>query len=220
MALIYYVEDDQAISYIIQKTIENAKLDSKGFNKGEDFLFAFKNQKPDMVLIDIMLPDISGIELLKIIRKTDKKIPIMVISALQNEMDKVIALDNGADDYMTKPFGILELTSRIRSKIRKIERENTIKHHNVEIDIKKHQFTIQDEIIYLTHKEFAIMALLLKNKGQVVTKEEIFKDVWETDYIGETRTLDMHIKALREKLKTNQATVSILTMRGIGYIIQ
>jgi len=220
MALIYFVEDDQAIRYIIQKTIENAKLESQGFHNGEDFLIAFKKQKPDMILIDLMLPDISGIDLLKIIRKTNKTIPIMIISALQNEMDKVIALDNGADDYMTKPFGILELTSRIRSKIRKIEQENTIKLSNIEIDIKRHQFIIQNEAIYLTHKEFAIMSLLLKNKGQIVTKEDIFKFVWETDFIGETRTLDMHIKALREKLKVNNATAIIVTMRGIGYMIQ
>ncbi len=220
MPVIYYVEDDQAIGYVIEKTINHAGMIGKGFQKGELFLDAFKKEKPDLILLDVMLPDISGLELLKSIRKVDKETPIMMISALQSEMDKVIALDLGADDYMTKPFGVLELTSRIQAKLRKRNDEKIYQLRNIILDDKKHLCLMNEKEIYLTNKEFSILKLLLKNKGVVVTKEAIFKDVWETDFIGETRTLDMHIKSLREKLNQNQADIEIRTIRGIGYQVE
>jgi len=219
MTLIYFVEDDQSIAYIIEKTIHHAGFKGIGFKKGEDFLNAYKKEKPDMILLDIMLPDMSGLDVLKLIRKQDQKIPVMMISALQSEMDKVIALDAGADDYMTKPFGVLELTSRIQSKVRKIGDERLFAMGNLRLDDKKHTFTIDEQEVYLTNKEFSILRLLLKNKGNVVSKESIFKDVWETDFIGETRTLDMHIKSLRSKMALYKADANISTIRGIGYQI-
>lgn len=220
MATIYFVEDDQAISYIIEKTIENAGLKGQAFSTGEAFLNAFKTKRPDMVLLDVMLPDVSGIDLLKIIRKIDHNLPVMMISALQSEMDKVIALDLGADDYLTKPFGVFELTSRIQSKLRKKVKEQFYQLKNVSIDDLKHQCLINQNEVYLTNKEYNILKLLIKNQNQVVSKETIFQDVWETDFIGETRTLDMHIKSLRQKFKLHQADVSIKTVRGIGYTLQ
>ncbi|MBU1093638.1 MAG: response regulator transcription factor [Firmicutes bacterium] len=220
MAIIYYVEDDQSIGYIIDKTIQHAGLIGLGFQKGEDFLEKYNQQKPDLILLDVMLPGMSGLEILKEIRRYDKETPIMMVSALQSEMDKVIALDMGADDYMTKPFGVLELTSRIQSKLRKNIQQNVYQLGNVFLDDKKHIFMINNQEIYLTNKEFSILKLLIKNKGSVVTKEAIFKDVWETDFIGETRTLDMHIKSLRQKFKVEQATTEIKTIRGIGYSIE
>lgn len=220
MAVIYYVEDDQAIGYIIEKTIEHAGLKGIGFMKGEDFINAFRKEKPDMVLLDIMLPDISGLEVLKLIRSIDTSIPVMMISALQSEMDKVIALDHGADDYMTKPFGVLELASRIMSKLRKVSDDKTFQIHNVILDDKRHSCQIEGIDVYLTNKEYAILKLLMKHKQQVVTKETIFKHVWETDFIGETRTLDMHIKSLRSKFEDHQAKPVIKTVRGIGYQIE
>jgi two-component system, OmpR family, alkaline phosphatase synthesis response regulator PhoP len=220
MPVIYYVEDDQAIGYIIEKTINHAGMTGKGFQKGELFLDAFKHEKPDMILLDVMLPDISGLDLLKIIRKSDKETPVMMISALQSEMDKVIALDLGADDYMTKPFGVLELTSRIQAKLRKQFDDKVSQLKNVVIDEKKHVCLMNDNEVYLTNKEFSILKLLLKNKDVVVTKEKIFSEVWETDFIGETRTLDMHIKSLREKIRENDAKITIKTIRGIGYQVE
>jgi len=220
MATIYYVEDDQSIGYVIDKTIHHAGLTGVGFQRGEAFLSAFKRVKPDMVLLDVMLPDMSGLDILKAIRALDSTTPVMMISALQSEMDKVIALDLGADDYMTKPFGVLELTSRIQSKLRKSADEKTYQLNNVFLDEKKHIFLINQREVYLTNKEFSILTLLLKTKGVVVSKERIFKQVWETDFIGETRTLDMHIKALREKLEENHAEANIKTIRGIGYQIE
>jgi len=220
MATIYYVEDDQSIGYIIEKTINHAGLIGVGFQKGEAFLSAFKKMKPDMILLDVMLPDMSGLDILKAIRSIDLMTPVMMISALQSEMDKVIALDLGADDYMTKPFGVLELTSRIQAKLRKVNDEKAYQLNNIFLDEKKHIFQVNKTEVYLTNKEFSILTLLLKSKGVVVSKERIFKQVWETDFIGETRTLDMHIKALREKLEINQADASIKTIRGIGYQIE
>jgi two-component system, OmpR family, alkaline phosphatase synthesis response regulator PhoP len=220
MATIYYVEDDQSIGYIIEKTIEHAGIKGYGFQTIEDFFTQFKKQKPDMILLDVMLPDGSGLDVLKKIREVDKLIPIMMVSALQSEMDKVIALDLGADDYMTKPFGVLELTSRIQSKLRKVSRDHKISEGNVIIDDEKHLCTINQNEVYLTNKEYDILKMLIKNKKNVLTKETIFNYVWDTNYMGETRTLDMHVKALRQKLTSNQASISIITIRGIGYQIE
>lgn len=220
MPIIYFVEDDHAIGYVIEKTIEHAGLEGRGFRNGETFMNAYQREKPDLILLDLMLPDISGIDLLKWIRENNQEIPVMVVSALQSEMDKVIALDHGADDYMTKPFGVLELTSRIQSKLRKHIEDKKYVLKNVVLDDRKHQLSVSDHIIYLTNKEYDILKLLLKNRNQVVSKEKIFKEVWETDFIGETRTLDMHIKALRNKLTSHQAEVVIQTIRGVGYQIQ
>lgn len=220
MPKIYYVEDDQAIGYVIEKTIVHAGMEGTGFKTAESFMKAFKEQKPDMILLDLMLPDRSGLDVLAWVRKIDPNIPIMVVSALQSEMDKVIALDYGADDYMTKPFGVLELTSRIQSKLRKLSDEKKYMILDVVLDDKKHQLFINSVPTYLTNKEYAILKLLLKNQKNVVTKETIFKEVWETDFIGETRTLDMHIKSLRVKLKSQNSAAEIVTIRGIGYQIQ
>jgi two-component system alkaline phosphatase synthesis response regulator PhoP len=135
-------------------------------------------------------------------------------------MDKVIALDYGADDYMTKPFGVFELTSRIQAKLRKRQSIDSYDYQDIKIDDHKHLFTICEKEVYLTQKEYDILKLLIKEKGRVVSKETIFKMVWDTDFIGETRTLDMHIKSIREKLKNNHSNVSIKTIRGIGYQVE
>jgi len=220
MALVYFVEDDQAIANIIDKTLKNAGIDGQGFSSGELFLDAFRKKRPDMICLDIMLPDFSGMDLLKLIRKMDKDVPIMMISALQSEMDKVLALDLGADDYLTKPFGILELTSRIQAKLRKIQDDKKFQIENVILDDKKHVVIIGNEEVYFTQKEYDILKLLMKHENEVVTKENIFKSVWDTDFIGETRTLDMHIKSLRKKLSEYQAGIEIKTVRSVGYHIQ
>lgn len=220
MPLIYFLEDDQSIGYIIEKTIEHAGLKGIGFQKIEDFMRAFKKQTPDMVLLDIMLPDGSGLDVLKTIRLTHKEVPVMMISALQSEMDKVIALDLGADDYMTKPFGVLEMTSRIQARLRsKDVIQQIIQVGNVVIDDDKHQCLINTEEVYLTNKEYSILKLLMKNKGKAMQKELIFQNVWETNYMGETRTLDMHIKSLRQKLLSCEADIEIQTIRSVGYQI-
>ena len=217
MPLIYFVEDDQAIQYIIDKTILNMGYLKQAFSTGKKFIEQMKIQKPDMILLDVMLPDMSGLDLLKWIRKIDQVIPVMMVSALQSEMDKVVALDLGADDYMVKPFGVLELTSRIQARLRLHKEMDIYQYKNTFIDDKKHICQISGQTIYLTNKEYEIFKLLIKHQNEVVLKEDIFKSVWKTDFIGESRTLDMHIKSLREKLKSNQADFSIQTVRGLGY---
>ncbi len=220
MPLIYFVEDDQAIGYVIEKTIEHAGLKGKGFHDGQSFMKAYQQEKPDLILLDLMLPDMSGMDILKWIRRSDQETPVMIVSALQSEMDKVIALDQGADDYMTKPFGVLELTSRMQSKLRKFGDDKHYQMGNVLLDDRKHTVLVNEEMIYLTNKEYDILKLLLKNQRNVVSKETIFRDVWDTDYIGETRTLDMHIKSLRQKLITQDANIKITTVRGVGFQLE
>jgi two-component system, OmpR family, alkaline phosphatase synthesis response regulator PhoP len=219
MARIYFLEDDAAIRYVIEKTIENIGYDGYGFETGDAFKKAFKEQKPDMILLDIMLPDTSGMDVLKWVRKQDDKIPVMMISALNHETDKVHALDAGADDYMTKPFGVLELTSRIQAKLRYLNDHQLFSFSNIVIDDKKHRCMIDQKTLILTNKEYDILKLLVQHANDVVTKEMMFKYVWSTDYIGETRTLDMHIKSLRKKLLDASAQAEIKTVRGVGYMV-
>lgn len=220
MPIIYYVEDDAAIGYVIEKTIQYAGWTAKGFQKGNDFLVAYGKEKPDMILLDIMLPDMSGLDLIKKIRETNQDIPIMMISALHTEMDKVIALDLGADDYMVKPFGVMELTSRIQSKLRKHPDTVIYRAGNIELNDAMHQISIDHQVIALTNKEYDLLKLLISYDKRVVDRETIFKIVWGTHFIGETRTLDMHIASLRQKLQTAHASMHIKNIRGIGYSLE
>lgn len=219
MATIYYIENNKTSDIMIEKLLSRADFTCIGFQESRAFFKKFQQIKPDLVLLDMMLPLVSGLDILKDIRKYDKDIPIIMISASQSEMDKVIALDMGANDYMKKPFGPVELIARIQSKLRKSIDDRVYHLGNLLIDDKNHIFMINNQKIYLTNKEFSILKLLLKNKNQVVSKEAIFKDVWETDFIGETRSLDMHIKSLRQKI-SEQTEVRIKTIRGIGYSIE
>lgn len=217
--LIYFVEDDKNISYVIEKTLEKMGHDKKAFYTGKSFIESYIANKPDLILLDIMLPDTSGIELLKFVRNNNKEIPIIIISALFNEMDKVLALDLGADDYITKPFGILELTSRIQAKLRKVDTSKLITLKDISIDLKKYKIYSNKTEIILTNKEFEVITFLIKNHEKVLTKEEIFKNVWDTDFMGETRALDMHVKVLRQKLLQVKSEVEIITVYGVGYKI-
>lgn len=217
--LVYFVEDDQNISYVILKTLEKMNLSHEAFFNGESFKASFENQKPDLVLLDLMLPDTSGLDLIKYVRKFSQTIPIIVISALFDEMDKVKALDLGADDYITKPFGILELTSRIQAKLRKVSNKKIFNLADITVDFKKYKVYSNEEEIILTNKEFEVLTYLLKNSDEVLTKENIFFNVWNTDFMGETRALDMHIKALRQKLDEVNSSVKIETVYGVGYKI-
>jgi len=215
--LVYYVEDDASISYIIGKTLEKMGVNKEGFSNGDSFIKAYENRKPDLILLDIMLPDASGIELLKYVRNNNKDIPIIVISALFDEMDKVRALDLGADDYITKPFGILELTSRIQARLRKVKKKDVIEYGDIRIDYKKHRVFSKNNEINFTNKEFDVFSFLVKKSEEVLSKEEIFHEVWDTHFMGETRALDMHIKAIRQKLVEADSSVKIETIYGIGY---
>lgn len=217
--LVYFVEDDQNISYIIEKTLEKMGLRNEVFFTGESFLKRFNEEKPSLILLDIMLPDTSGLELLKIVRQEHKDIPIIIISALFNEMDKVIALDAGADDYITKPFGILELTSRIQARLRHITSDDLLKLGSLKVEQKLRKVYVDDAELVFTKKEYDILVYLIKRNNEVLSKETIFHDVWETNFMGETRALDMHIKSIRKKLDDASANVLIETIYAVGYKI-
>lgn len=217
--LVYFVEDDQEISYIIDKTLERTGLTRQGFSTGQSFFEAYEQKKPNLILLDVMLPDTNGIEILKIIRQTDKTIPIIIISALFSEMDKVHALAAGADDYVTKPFSVLELQARIQSRLRNVVTDKFIV-GNIEIDLNEYLAYIDGINLNLTNTQYEILVFLLKNKTRVLKKEEIFSAVWKTDYMGETRTLDMHIATLRQILRKAKSNISIRTIRGLGYKIE
>lgn len=215
--LIYFLEDDASISYIIEKTISNAGYEVKGFSKSKDFLDEIAKRVPNLMILDIMLPDIPGLEVLKKVRENHKHIPIIMVSALSSEMDKVKALDSGADDYITKPFGVLELTSRINAHLRKSNVKMIYQKENLIINKETYTCSIDDTIIYLTTKEFELLFLLLQNEGKVVEKARILNEIWQMDASIETRTLDMHIKSLRQKIK--DANFEIKTIRGVGYTL-
>ena len=217
--LIYSIEDDKDIAYIINVTLTKQGYTVKSFVDGKSFWTEFKRQKPNMILLDMMLPDIPGQEILKQIRaqKENDDIDIIIISANHMLIDKIDGLDLGADDYIEKPFDLLELMSRVNVKVRRYKKNRTIQVGDYQIDIDKRECYYQDHSISLTTKEFDILALLFQKVGNVVTREELLNQIWGMDAILETRTIDMHIKSLRNKLASDDL---ILTIYGVGYKVK
>lgn len=215
--LIYSVEDDDDIAIIINKTLTKQGYTVKTFNNGKSFFQEFQKNKPNIILLDLMLPDISGIEILKKIRenKSNDSIHIIIISAKHMITDKVNGLDLGADDYIEKPFDLLELMARVDAHARRLKGQSVLSYGNITLDISKRECKYDDKIIELTVKEFDILALLMKNAPNVLSREDIFNDIWNTDQVLESRALDMHIKTLRNKL--NDDGKIIKTIYGIGY---
>lgn len=218
--LIYSVEDDKDISNLINLTLTKQGYEVKSFYDGKTFFEELNKRCPNMILLDIMLPNISGIDILKKLRSdpTYDQVDIIIISAKNMIMDKVLGLDFGADDYIEKPFNILELISRVNAKVRRYQTNRIITIQDVTLDLNKHLCIKNDEEIPLTVKEFDILSLLFNAKGSVLTREDILNQIWGVDAIYETRTVDMHIKSLRQKLndKNNQL---IQTVHGLGYKI-
>lgn len=217
--LIYSIEDDKDIALIINKTLSKQGYIVKTFYDAASFFEAFKEKKPNMILLDMMLPDMPGSEILKTIRQNpnNDEIQIIIISANHMIMDKVDGLDLGADDYIEKPFDLLELMSRVGAKARRFKKSHSYIVENVVIDLDKRICSVDASEIELTVKEFDILALLCKNRGNVVSRDEIFENIWNTDQVLESRTLDMHVKSLRKKL--GSAAEIIKTVYGVGYKI-
>lgn len=217
--LIYSVEDDKDIAHLINVALSKQGYVVETFFDGESFFKRFKEQKPNLILLDMMLPNIQGNEILKKIRDDEKNddIQIIIVSANRLVMDKVDGLDLGADDYIEKPFDILELMSRVNSKARRFFKKQKIVLGDLTLDIKKHEFYKEDKLIELTNKEFDIMELLMKKNGEVVSREELFNHIWGAGAI-ESRTIDMHIKSLRQKIGDSEGTI-IKSIYGIGYMI-
>ena len=223
MALSYIVEDDQNIREIESFALKNSGYTIMDFECAKDFYHQLAEKVPDCILLDIMLPDEDGLEILKKVRAIPdtRKVPSMMITAKTTELDKVKGLDLGADDYITKPFGIMELISRVKALLRRsmnMEDEKFLSAGDIFLDGEKHMVYVKDEPVELTFKEYELLKLLIQNQGIVMSRDVIRERIWGIDFEGESRTLDVHIKTLRQKLK-NAGTL-IKTVRNVGYMIE
>ena len=220
--MIYCVEDDDNIRELVIYTLETTGLKARGFADGSAFTEALAFETPELILLDIMLPGEDGLEILKKLKCSSKtkSIPGIMVTAKGSEYDKVIGLDSGADDYVTKPFGMMELVSRIKAVLRRSkgsqERENP-EIQGVHIDVKKHEVTVDGRTVPLTLKEFELLEKLMRNEGIVLTRDQLLTEIWGYDFDGETRTVDVHIRTLRQKL--GEKGEIIQTVRGVGYRI-
>ncbi len=223
--LIYITEDDQSIRELIKMALTAFSFEVKDFENAEDMLAACEKEVPALALFDIMLPGMSGIEAVKILRKNPatRFMPIIMLTAKDTEADKVTGLDIGADDYITKPFGVMELASRVKALLRRSNystapKETILTAHDLTMNVSTREVTQNGRPIELTLKEFELLKLFLLHPGQVISREELLDSVWGYDYVGETRTLDMHIRTLRQKLSDNADQPKyIKTIRGVGY---
>ena len=218
MALVYIVEDDTDIREMETYALKSAGLSVDAFANSEAFFEMLSERLPDLVILDIMLPGEDGLSVLKKLREghTTHAIPIMMVTAKTSDADRVKGLDSGADDYLIKPFGIMELVSRCKALLRRSNRLMTVlAYETIEMDDERHRVTADGQDVELTFKEYSLLKYLLENCGTTVTRERLMEAVWGFAFTGETRTVDMHIKTLRKKLGRSGAL--ILTVRNVGY---
>ncbi|HHU73289.1 MAG TPA: response regulator transcription factor [Clostridiales bacterium] len=222
MERIYVVEDDENIRELLKVALEGFGYEIMAYEAAESALIDMKLKKPDLVLLDIMLPGMDGLTAIKTMKEDHqlKNVPIICLTAKDKELDKVIGLDIGADDYITKPFGVLELAARIRSLLRRTnkELEEIIKIMSITINPMTREVKNNGELVELTYKEYELLMYLLENENRVVPRDELLNQIWGYEYDGESRTLDIHIRTLRQKL--GQTGVEcIKTVRSVGYRI-
>ena len=218
--MIYLLEDDDSIRDLVIYTLQSQGMEAKGFPRPSAFWEAMAEHTPSLVLLDIMLPEEDGISVPKQLRSSARtcRLPVIMLTAKGTEYDKVLGLDAGADDYLAKPFGMMELLSRIRALLRRTEREVNIYRCDVlTVNQTRHTVTVNGREVVLTQKEFEVLCLLLKNRGQVLSRERLIEDVWGYAFTGESRTVDVHVRTLRQKL--GEAGAYIETVRGYGYKI-
>ena len=222
MERIYIIEDDENIMNLLKIALEGFGYAAEGFETAEEGLARMREEKPDLVIFDWMLPGMDGLSAIKRIRKNDAlaDMPIIILTAKDREFDKVAGLDGGADDYMTKPFGVMELAARIRSLLRRRARnqneEEILEKYCISLNKKTREVLSSGKKVELTLKEFELLLYLMENQSKVVTRDELLNHIWGYDYDGETRTLDMHIRTLRQKLG-EEGGFCIRTVRGVGY---
>ena len=218
--MIYCVEDDSNIRELVIYTLENTGLKAKGFSNGAVFFQALAEEMPELILLDIMLPGEDGLKILKRLKSTNKTkdIPVIMVTAKGAEFDKVVGLDAGADDYITKPFGMMELVSRIKAVLRRTHKTEEISKFSVgdvSLDVLKHEVRVEGKLVTLTLKEFDVLEKLMHNQGIVLTREQLLGEIWGYNFDGETRTVDVHIRTLRQKLGEKGDIIE--TIRGVGY---
>lgn len=222
MALIYIVEDDASIREIETIALKNSGHEVLAFENAKQFFRQMEKVIPDLLVLDIMLPDKDGNEIIGLLRKNreTRKLPVIMVTAKTEEIDMIRGLENGADDYMKKPFSIMELITRVKVLLRRceIEAEEIIQLEEIQIDNTRHRCLIHGEVAQLTYKEHELLKYLMINQGIVLTREQIMSAVWGESFEGESRTVDMHIKTLRQKLK--DAGSHIQTVRNVGYVIE
>ncbi len=227
--MIYVLEDDSSIREFVVYTLCHMNLPAKGFEKPSAFWTAMEEEKPELLLLDIMLPEESGLSILEKLRadNENKSIPVIMLTAKNSEYDKVLGLDTGADDYVAKPFGMMELVARIKALLRRTESDNLKKRQNGDERVyttgrvcvypERHKVKIDGETVNLTLKEYELLFLLIQNKGMVFTRDQLLNKIWGYEFDGESRTVDVHVRTLRQKL--GEAGSCIETVRGVGYRI-
>ena len=218
--MIWCVEDDSSIRDIELYALNSTGFEAKGFEDGTSFWNALKNEKPELVVLDVMLPGMDGIELLSKMKESTvyKEIPVILATAKGQEYDRIRGLDLGADDYIVKPFSIMEMVSRVKAVLRRCKPQQTeeiLKIDDLVVNLKEHTVNIENQRISLTYKEFELLRLFLSHQGMVYTREQLFSQVWDMDYMGDSRTLDSHIRSLRHKLGTYGRMIE--TIRNVGY---
>ena len=222
MALIYIVEDDESIREIETIALKNSNYIVSAFENAKEFYKKLDELVPDLILLHVMLPDESGYDIVRKLRKrpATQDIPIIMVTAKTTEMDMIKGLDGGADDYIKKPFSIMELITRVKALLRRTAKEEPkiLKLDDLVIDHERHVVTVNNEQVDLTYKEYELLRLLMGSQGIVMTREVIMRSVWDTDFEGETRTVDMHIKTLRHKLGDYGSRIK--TVRNVGYVIE
>lgn len=220
---ILVIDDEEHILELMKFNLENKGYKVITATNGIDALKLAKTEVPQLVLLDLMLPGMDGYDVCKEIRKDNaiSHMPIIMITAKSEELDKILGLELGADDYMTKPFSIRELLARVKAILRRTSTQyidNSYKFGNITIDFQKHEVLKNDEIVELTLKEFELLEILIKNKGRVMTRNFLLDKIWGYEYIGETRTVDVHIRHLRQKIEEDDKKPKFIeTIRGIGY---
>ena len=223
---IYLVEDDDNIRELVVYALKTAGFEAEGFPTAAAFYRGLEKRLPNLLLLDIMLPDEDGMSILKKVKGSSrtKNIPVIMLTAKSTEYDKVMGLDTGADDYVTKPFGVMELLSRVRAVLRRAktdagtEDSQIISMGDLVLDTQKHEVRVQGKSVVLTYKEFELLSYLMKNKNIVLTRDKILDVIWNYEYEGESRTVDVHIGSLRQKL--GPCGNRIKTVRGVGYKLE
>lgn len=222
MALIYIVEDDESIREIETIALKNSGHEVYAFENVAGFFERAKRVQPDLLLLDVMLPDSDGNIIVKKLRSMEetRKLPIIMVTAKTAEVDMIRGLDNGADDYIRKPFSVMELITRVKALLRRTEEERAelLTLGNIAIDHVRHRCLVDGEVVELTFKEYELLKYLMINRGIALTREQMMYSVWGTEFEGESRTVDMHIKTLRQKLKAEGEHIK--TVRNVGYVVE
>lgn len=217
--MIYCVEDDSNIRELVVYTLNTTGMDAKGFEDGKTFKEALAKKKPELVLLDIMLPGMDGMKILKDLKSSSKTkdIPVIMVTAKGSEYDKVMGLDTGADDYVTKPFGMMELVSRIKAVLRRSQKveKRIYEIGTLSLDLEKHEVRVEGQPVALTLKEFEMLRKLVQHPNTVFTREQFLEEIWGYEVDVETRTVDVHVRTLRQKLGVAGDVVE--TVRGVGY---